>query len=97
MRLIDADLLTDGEGVFSKYIHMDLERSPYVTVGDLIKVIDNMPTAFDLESVIEKIKKNSQDIAIIYPTDQGYEHEYTKGIDIDKAENILKSAANSTN
>lgn len=45
MRLIDADNLTDGRGVFSKYIHADNNFNPYVYVDDLIRIIDEQKTA----------------------------------------------------
>lgn len=54
-------------------------------------------TQFDLESIIAELKKDSQNIALICPTNQGYEYEYTIGIDIDKAIEIIKSGITSAN
>ena len=46
----------------------------------ILKEVKEIPAAFDVDSVIAELEKNSQDIALICPTDQGYEHEYAKGI-----------------
>ena len=58
-RLIDANELTDGKGVFSSVIqlkHIDGELTAYVTVEDIIKVIENQPTAYDPEEVVEQLE-----------------------------------------
>ena len=61
MRLIDAERLTDGSGVFSQCVQMDFNIGPYILVDDLIKVLDESPTAYDVDKVIEKMKRNEED------------------------------------
>ena len=51
----------------------------------LEQAIAEQPTAYDVDKVVELLEKESQNIEIIYPTDQGYDYEDAIGIDIDKA------------
>lgn len=60
MRLIDAERLTDGSGVFSQCVQMDFNIGPYILVDDLIKVLDESPTAYDVEKVVESINEIGQ-------------------------------------
>ena len=57
----------------------------------LEQAIAEQPTAYDVDKVVELLEKESQNIEIIYPTDQGYDYEDAIGIDIDKAKQIVKS------
>lgn len=77
MRLIDADSIK-----FTEYINGD------ITVRK--EAIDKMPTAYNVDNVVERLERDSQDIALIYPTDQGYDYENAIGIDINKAKEIVK-------
>lgn len=43
------------------------------------------------DKVVERMEEKSQNIALIYPTDQGYDYEDAIGIDINKAKAIVKS------
>ncbi len=58
---------------------------------NLEQAIENQPTAYNADKVVELLEKESQNIEIIYPTDQGYDYEDAIGIDIDKAKQIVKS------
>ena len=57
MRLIDADLLTDGKGVFSEYIKFSNDFVAYIEIQDFLRVLDNIPTAFDTEKVIAELEE----------------------------------------
>lgn len=61
MKLINAEKLTDGEGVFTKYIHMDFEIGSYIKVGDLIKVLDNLLADYDVNKVLKLLKENADE------------------------------------
>ena len=56
MRLIDADKIRDC----AKYIKINEYFEPYIMVDDLIKLLDEQPTAYDIDKVIEKLKKESE-------------------------------------
>lgn len=96
MRLIDAD----------KLLYDDLkctDGNTYMIVH--APEIDNAPTAFDLESVIEQFEENKQDMikAIDENTPSGFYAVSAKDLkamfeDYTKEQiEILKSAANATN
>lgn len=58
MRLIDADELTDGKGVFSDVVHVDFEKGGgYIMVEDLLNILDNQPTAYDVNKVVSEMKE----------------------------------------
>ena len=46
---------------------------------------------YDVDKVVEQLEKESQNIELIYPTDQGYDYEDAIGIDINKTKQIVKS------
>lgn len=58
---------------------------------NLEQAIEEQPVAYDVDKVVELLEKESQNIEIIYPTDQGYDYEDAIGIDINKAKQIVKS------
>lgn len=79
-RLIDANELTDGKGVFSSVVqfkHIDGELTAYVTVEDIIKVIENQPTAYDLDKVVEQLEEEKNCGMDLIDTD--YAIEIVKG------------------
>lgn len=84
MRLIDADLL---QKVLAKE---PMKNRTYLRANEI--VVD-MPTAYDVDKVVERLEKESQNIELIYPTDQGYDYEDAIGIDINKAKQIVKSGS----
>ncbi len=58
---------------------------------DIMFKVKEMPTAYDVDKVVEQLEKESQNIELIYPTDQGYDYEDAIGIDINKTKQIVKS------
>ena len=89
MRLIDADKIK--QSVTNEMLKAELNSPVYCTLECVIADIDNQPTDYDVDKVVEQLEKESQNIEIIYPTDQGYDYEDAIGIDIDKAKQIVKS------
>lgn len=89
MRLIDADKIK--QSVTNEMLKAELNSPVYCTLECVIADIDNQPTDYDVDKVVELLEKESQNIEIIYPTDQGYDYEDAIGIDIDKAKQIVKS------
>lgn len=60
MRLIDVNKLTDGKGVFSDVIHIDFRiGGGYIMVDDLLNILDNQPTAYDVDKVVEELQSES--------------------------------------
>lgn len=88
MRLIDADGI-NFEKVFigASEFAKDMREAAQ-------KLIDEQPTAYDTDKVMERLEQNSQNIKLIYPTDQGYDYEDAIGIDTKKAKEIVKSGGN---
>lgn len=95
MRLIDADALL--------YEDIDCaDGSTYMVVH--APQIDNAPTAFDLESVIERIKENEEDVIKAIEENSPSEFYMIKIKDLkelfeeytQEQIDILKSAANAT-
>lgn len=63
MRLIDGDNIRLGK--LSKYIKTTSDFKPYITLEDLQKVLDAQPTAYDVDKVIERLKKYSFNAPIV--------------------------------
>lgn len=85
MRLIDADKIDFNE-VFKG--QSDFAKDTREAAQSLI---DSQPTAYDVDKVVEQIKCNSQNIALLYPDDQGGDYEYADGIEVNRAIGIVKS------
>lgn len=85
MRLIDADKI-DFEKIFVG--NADLAKDIRDTAQEYI---DAQPTAYDVDKVVEQIKCNSQNIALLYPDDQGGDYEYADGIEVNRAEEIVRA------
>ena len=85
MRLIDADKIDFNE-VFKG--QSDFAKDTREAAQSLI---DSQPTAYDVDKVVEQIKCNSQNIALLYPDDQGGDYEYAEGIEVNRAVGIVKS------
>ena len=85
MRLIDADKVDFNE-VFKG--QSDFAKDTREAAQSLI---DQQPTAYDVDKVVEQIKCNSQNIALLYPDDQGGDYEYADGIEVNRAVEIVKS------
>ena len=95
MRLIDADKLLEELNGFSMRITGSANALAlsvmHETKKSIAKMVDEQPTAYDVDKVVERLELDSQNIELIYPTDQGYDYEDAIGIDINKAKEIVKS------
>ena len=52
MRFIDADSIR----VCGKYIKTNEKFEPYIMIDDLVKLLDEQPTAYDIDKVIDELK-----------------------------------------
>lgn len=79
MRLIDADALIE------QMKGMNMLFSPKI-------VIDNMPTAYDIDKVVEELKTNSEGYQKYYYPDEDYECGFENGCEyaFGKAIEIVK-------
>lgn len=58
MKLINVKELTDGEGVFSDYIKVKEEIEEfkgYISINDLLNILNEQPIVFDVDKVIRQI------------------------------------------
>lgn len=87
MRLIDADLLKEK---ILKWLTPRADEDRYIDADDAIvstmMEIDEQPTAYDVDKVVEQLQKEKNPI---YRTDGSLMGE-RKNIDIDKAIKIVK-------
>lgn len=86
MRLIDAD-------AFIEYLGLNEENAKEENIGEIVTIedFDRQPTAYDVDKVVERMEMESQNIELIYQTDQGFDYEDAIGIDIINAKQIVKS------
>lgn len=80
MRLIDADLLKKNckcTGEIEDYFKC-------VSLSELAKVIDNQPTAFDVDKVISELKRDKfvESECILSDVHQGYSAGLSRAIEI---------------
>lgn len=68
MRLIDADAFKEQMGTGTKIRRM------------MCDAIDNQPTAYDVEKVVEQLEEWSFEAEIVIPSSDGYEDTATKQI-----------------
>lgn len=87
MRLIDADNIYGAED----FIKLDKDFNAYVLLNDLCKIIDIQPTAYDVDKVVERLKKEKNPN---YREDGSLMGERT-AIEIDKVIEIVKAGGNS--
>ena len=52
MRFIDADSIC----VCGKYIKTNEKFEPYIMIDDLVKLLDEQPTAYDIDKVVEELE-----------------------------------------
>ena len=66
MRLIDADILNNAiESDFDEVCVYDVE--PNEAVMDFQRIVDEQPTAYDIDKVVEKLKERaSQSCAVLF-------------------------------
>ena len=55
MRFIDADSIC-GCG---KYIKTNEKFEPYIMIDDLVKLLDEQPTTYDVDKVVEELKERA--------------------------------------
>ena len=58
MRLIDADNIK-GSG---KYIKTNGNFEPYIMLDDLVKLLNEQPTAYDVDKVIDELEKRKEEV-----------------------------------
>ena len=87
MRFIDADSIC-GCG---KYIKTNEKFEPYIMIDDLVKLLDEQPTAYDIDKVVEELEENASRYTKKYATPYGNNgYRDTKAISIHKAIEIVK-------
>lgn len=84
MRLIDAD-------AFIKYANEKLD----LTVDELTGMINEQPTAYDVEKVVEQMEENGQKMSEAkairpYAKCSSADHRYYKAISVKKAIEIVR-------
>ena len=88
MRLTDADSIC-GCG---KYIKTNEKFEPYIMIDDLVKLIDEQPTAYDIDKVVEELEENASRYTKKYNTPYGNNgYRDVKAISIHKAIEIVKA------
>ena len=53
MRLIDADNISN----VGEFVKLDKNGNAYVSLDDLCTIIDIQPTAYDIDDVVEQLKR----------------------------------------
>lgn len=61
MRLIDADSIRGC----AKHIKTNEKFEPYIMIDDLSKLIDEQPTAYDIDKVVEELKEKARTVNVI--------------------------------
>ena len=87
MRLIDADSIRGC----AKYIKTNEKFEPYIMIDDLSKLLDEQPTAYSVDKVVEELEENASRYTKKYTTPYGNNgYRDTKAISIHKAIEIVK-------
>ena len=61
MRFIDADSIC----VFGKYIKTNEKFEPYIMIDDLVKLLDEQPTAYDVDEVVKELEEKARTVNVI--------------------------------
>lgn len=87
-RLIDADDIR-GFAKYANYTEKEGEFTPYITLDNLVKLINEQPTAYDVDAVVEQLESES---ARWQDSGDEYNDEKEKGVAIGfrKAIEIVK-------
>ena len=91
MRFIDADSIC-GCG---KYIRTNEKFEPYIMIDDLVKLIDEQPTAYDIDKVVEELEEikgsacDGKSCSECEYTSDCLEGEQSEKVAIDKAIEIV--------
>ena len=92
MRLIDADNIR----YFAKYTKINENFEPYIMLDDLVKLLDEQPTVYDIGNVVEELKKmkglacDGKSCSECVYTSYCLEGEQSEKVAIDKAIEIVK-------
>ena len=87
MRFIDADSICGC----AKYIKTNEKFEPYIMIDDLVKLLDEQPTAYSVEKVIKELEENASRYTKKYNTPYGNNgYRDVKAISIHKAIEIVK-------
>ena len=90
MRFIDADSIC-GCG---KYIKTNKKFEPYIMIDDLVKLLDEQPTAYDIDKVVVELEENASRYTKKYVTPYGNNgYRDTKAISIQKAIEMVKQSS----
>ncbi|MCI8337964.1 MAG: hypothetical protein HFH62_04650 [Lachnospiraceae bacterium] len=85
MRLIDAERLIDGKGVFSRHIDLDFEKGiASLRLEKLMSIIEDSPTAYDLDKVLEQLKEEEKAALDLCDNNASY-NAYCKAVQIVKS------------
>ena len=87
MRFIDANSIC----AFGKYIKTNEKFEPYIMIDDLVKLLDEQPTTYDVDKVVEELEEKASRYTKKYVTlygNNGYRD--VKAISIHKAIEIVK-------
>lgn len=80
MRLIDADLEIERIcAICKKYGNNKLNKKMF-SANDIMEILKNSPTAYDVEKVVEQLKEWSFEAEIVIPQSDGYDDTTTKEI-----------------
>ena len=91
MRLIDADNI---EGC-AKYIKTNENFEPYIMIEDLVKLLDNQPTVYDVDKVVKQLEELGQKMSESkslqkYGKSSPENHRYYKAVSVKRAIEIVK-------
>ena len=88
MRLIDADLLMDNLGFF------DTEEEREENVGQIItwEDVDRLPTAFDVDKVMEQLNREKSEALRQYNEDKGTAYSFSSRCRLDAYEKAIEIA-----
>ena len=94
-KLIEADLLSDkireNKELLQKGLGKDAEFA-FMTADSVLKVVENQPTAYDVDKVVKQLECNSSNYSKTYKRDNGNVkfHKNHKAIKLKKAIEIVK-------
>ena len=88
MRLIDANSIRGC----AKYIKTNEKFEPYIMIDDLVKLLDEQPTTYDVDKVVEELEEKASRYTKKYVTPYGNNgYRDVKAISIHKAIEIVKN------
>lgn len=85
------DSREDRGGYYNVDAKINLLKSNITQACVEIACLKSYSTAYDVDKVVEQLKCISQDIALLYPTDQEPDYEYADGLEVHRAIGIVKA------